>query len=177
MNLCGIMRKYTFCWRREERGSGLQFATACSEDVLDRNWQRPDSDPSGRKASQRSADRFSDYGYEDYPSGGEKLIRNTRRAEDFRQATYRAVRQGLMKAQSALLEPYYSFRMEMPAECVGRAMTDVQRMYGTFDPPQTEETRAVLCGSVPVSAMGRIPDRVCFLYRRAGQTVLYFKRL
>ena len=136
-----------------ERGSGLQFATACSEDVLDRNWQRLilthlEEKPhrgvlTGSQITDMKITLLAGRAHQKHTEGG-----------DFRQATYRAVRQGLMKAQSALLEPYYSFRMEMPAECVGRAMTDVQRMYGTFDPPQTEETRAVLCGSVPVSAMG-----------------------
>ena len=136
-----------------ERGSGLQFATDCSEDVLDRNWQRlilthleekPDRGVlTGSRITDMKITLLAGRSHQKHTEGG-----------DFRQATYRAVRQGLMKAQSVLLEPYYSFRMEMPAECVGRAMTDIQRMYGTFDPPRTEETRAVLCGSVPVSAMG-----------------------
>ena len=136
-----------------ERGSGLQFATDCSEDVLDRNWQRLilthlEEKPhrgvlTGSRITDMKITLLAGRSHQKHTEGG-----------DFRQATYRAVRQGLMKAQSVLLEPYYSFRMEMPAECVGRAMTDIQRMYGTFDPPRTEETRAVLCGSVPVSAMG-----------------------
>ncbi len=136
-----------------ERGSGLQFATDCSEDVLDRNWQRLilthlEEKPhrgvlTGSRITDMKITLLAGRSHQKHTEGG-----------DFRQATYRAVRQGLMKAQSVLLEPYYSFRMEMPAECVGRAMTDIQRMYGTFDPPRTEEPRAVLCGSVPVSAMG-----------------------
>lgn len=136
-----------------ERGSGLQFATDCSEDVLDRNWQRLilthlEEKPhrgvlTGSRITDMKITLLAGRSHQKHTEGG-----------DFRQATYRAVRQGLMKAQSVLLEPYYSFRMEMPAECVGRAMTDIQRMYGTFDPPRAEETRAVLCGSVPVSAMG-----------------------
>ena len=136
-----------------ERGSGLQFATDCSEDVLDRNWQRLilthlEEKPhrgvlTGSRITDMKITLLAGRSHQKHTEGG-----------DFRQATYRAMRQGLMKAQSVLLEPYYSFRMEMPAECVGRAMTDIQRMYGTFDPPRTEETRAVLCGSVPVSAMG-----------------------
>ena len=72
---------------------------------------------------------------------------------DFRQATYRAVRQGLMKAQGVLLEPYYEFRMELPMENVGRAMTDIRRMNGTFEGPETENGQAVLTGSAPVSEM------------------------
>ena len=72
---------------------------------------------------------------------------------DFRQATYRAVRQGLMKAASLLLEPYYEYRIEAPQEMVGRAMTDVQRMCGVFDPPVIEGETAVLTGSAPVACM------------------------
>ena len=136
-----------------ERGSGLQFATACSEDVLDRNWQRlilthlEEKSHRGVLTGSQITDMkitlLSGKSHQKHTEGG-----------DFRQATYRAVRQGLMKAQSVLLEPYYSFRMEMPSECVGRAMTDVQRMCGIFEPPQTEETKTVLCGSAPVSTMG-----------------------
>ena len=135
-----------------ERGSGMQFASACSEDVLDRNWQRLilthlEEKPhrgvlTGSQITDMKITLLSGRSHQKHTEGG-----------DFRQATYRAVRQGLMKARSVLLEPYYEFRMEMPSECVGRAMTDVQRMYGTFDPPRTEEIQAVLCGSAPVSAM------------------------
>ena len=73
---------------------------------------------------------------------------------DFRQATYRALRQGLMQAQSILLEPVYTFTLEVPAGQIGRAMSDIQRMQGSFAPPLVEEEYAVLTGSVPVSEMG-----------------------
>ena len=63
---------------------------------------------------------------------------------DFRQATYRAVRQGLRKARNILLEPYYEFRLEVPAEMIGRAMADVQKMQGTFDAPEVEGETAIL---------------------------------
>ena len=72
---------------------------------------------------------------------------------DFRQATYRAVRQGLRKAKSVLLEPYYEFRLEIPTENVGRALSDIQRMNGSFQPPVTEEDMTLLTGEAPVSAM------------------------
>ena len=72
---------------------------------------------------------------------------------DFRQATYRAVRNGLMQAENVLLEPYYSFRLELPDDCVGRAMTDIQRMEGTFDPPEQTAHGTVLCGMAPVATM------------------------
>jgi predicted RNA-binding protein with PIN domain len=73
---------------------------------------------------------------------------------DFRQATYRAIRQGLMCAKSVLLEPWYSFRLEVPTDCVGRAMTDIQRMGGSFEGPEQSEDLALLTGSVPVSELG-----------------------
>lgn len=135
-----------------ERGSGMQFASACSEDVLDRNWQRlilthlEEKAHRGVLTGARITDMkitlLSGKSHQKHTEGG-----------DFRQAAYRAVRQGLMKARSILLEPYYEFRMEMPSECVGRAMSDIQRMYGRFEPPLTEETTAVLTGSAPVSTM------------------------
>ena len=72
---------------------------------------------------------------------------------DFRQATYRAVRQGLRKAESVLLEPYYEFRLEVPADMVGRGMADIQRMFGEFQPPQIQGETAVLIGTAPVITM------------------------
>ena len=72
---------------------------------------------------------------------------------DFRQATYRAVRQGLMQAESVLLEPYYAFRLEVPQQMVGRAMTDIEKMHGTFDTPQSEGELSVLEGSAPAACM------------------------
>ena len=78
---------------------------------------------------------------------------------DFRQATYRAVRQGLKKAQTVLLEPYYSFRLELPAENVGKAMTDIQRMQGSFQGPETEGEMAVITGSASVAKCATIRVR------------------
>lgn len=135
-----------------ERGSGMQFALDCSEDVLDRNWQRlvlthlEEKEHKGVLTGSAITDMritlVSGKSHQKHTEGG-----------DFRQATYRAVRQGLMKAESILLEPYYEFRMEMPPECIGRAMTDIQKMYGKFDDPQTNGEWAVLCGNAPVSTM------------------------
>lgn len=76
---------------------------------------------------------------------------------DFRQATYRAVRQGLMMGKSQLLEPWYSFRLEVPAENIGRAITDIQRREGTFDPPETGLETAVLTGTAPVATLRDYP--------------------
>ena len=88
---------------------------------------------------------------------------------DFRQATYRALRQGLMRAQNVLLEPVYSFRLEIPQEQIGRAMTDIQRMNGTFEPPQTEGEFAILCGSAPVACMRGYQQEVTSYSRGRGK--------
>lgn len=135
-----------------ETGSGLIFAADCSEDVLDRNWQRlilTHLEEREHKGVLISA-----------PITDMKITLLTGRAHikhteggDFRQATYRAVRQGLRKAKSQLLEPYYEFRLEVPSEQVGRSMTDIQKMLGEFDPPKTEGEMTVLTGSAPVVTM------------------------
>lgn len=136
-----------------ERGSGIQIDTACSEDVLDRNWQRLILTHLIEK--QHLGVLIG------APITDVKLTLLTGRAHvkhteggDFRQATYRAVRQGLMSTESVLLEPWYALRLEVPADCVGRAMTDIQRMGGSFDSPEQVGDMAVLTGSVPVSEMG-----------------------
>ena len=135
-----------------ERGSGMQFAAECSEDILDRNWQRlvlthlEEKEHKGVLTGSPITDMkitlTSGRAHQKHTEGG-----------DFRQATYRAVRQGLKKADSILLEPYYEFRMEIPSENVGRAMTDIQNMSGKFGTPMIEEEKTVLTGSAPVSLM------------------------
>ena len=135
-----------------ETGSGLTFTTDCSEDVLDRNWQRlilTHLEEREHKGVLLGA-----------PITDMKITLLTGRAHikhteggDFRQATYRAVRQGLRKAKSQLLEPYYEFRLEVPSEQVGRSMTDIQKMLGEFDTPKTEGEMTVLTGSAPVVTM------------------------
>ena len=135
-----------------ERGSGMQFAAECSEDILDRNWQRlvlthlEEKEHKGVLTGSPITDMkitlTSGRAPQKHTEGG-----------DFRQATYRAVRQGLKKADSILLEPYYEFRMELPSENVGRAMTDIQNMSGKFGTPMIEEETTVLTGSAPVSLM------------------------
>lgn len=135
-----------------ERGSGMQFVAECSEDILDRNWQRlvlthlEEKEHKGVLTGSPITDMkitlTSGRAHQKHTEGG-----------DFRQATYRAVRQGLKKADSILLEPYYEFRMELPSENVGRAMTDIQNMSGKFGTPIIEEETTVLTGSAPVSLM------------------------
>lgn len=135
-----------------ETGSGLIFAADCSEDVLDRNWQRlilthlEEREHKGVLIGAPITDMRITL------LTGRAHIKHTE-GGDFRQATYRAVRQGLRKAKSQLLEPYYEFRLEVPSEQVGRSMTDIQKMLGEFDPPKTEGEMTVLTGSAPVVTM------------------------
>lgn len=136
-----------------ERGSGIQLATQCSEDVLDRNWQRLILTHLAEKQHLGVLTGSPITDIRITLLTGKAHLKHTE-GGDFRQATYRAVRQGLMCAQSILLEPWYSLRLEIPAECVGRAMADVQRMGGTFEGPEQAGGLAVLTGSVPVSEMG-----------------------
>ena len=135
-----------------ERGSGLQFSSQCSEDMLDRNWQRlvlthleekihrgvltgsPITDMRITLAAGRAHPKHTEGG-------------------DFRQATYRALRQGLMEAGSILLEPWYTFRLEIPETSIGRAMTDLEKRSGTCVIEETENGMAVLTGQAPASEM------------------------
>lgn len=142
-----------------ERGSGLVFASDCSEDVLDGNWQRlilthlMEKEHPGVLAGMPITDMKITL------TAGKSHLKHTE-GGDFRQATYRAVRQGLMQAESVLLEPWYVFRLELPAEQVGRAMADIQKRYGTFEAPLMEGERAVLSGRAPVSEMLDYPAEV-----------------
>ena len=135
-----------------ELGSGLQFATDCSEDLLDKNWQRlilthlEEKEHKGILTGSAITDMKITL------VAGRAHLKHTE-GGDFRQATYRAVRQGLKQAQSVLLEPYYSFRLEVPENMVGKAMTDMDRMYGTFEISQTQNGMSVLTGSAPVASM------------------------
>ena len=135
-----------------ESGSGLHFSTNCSQDELDLNWQRlilthlEEKEHCGVLTGSAITDMhitlIAGRAHQKHTEGG-----------DFRQATYRAVRQGLKKAENVLLEPYYSYRLEVPSDMVGRAMTDIQRMNGTFDSPMLNEDMAILIGSAPVVTM------------------------
>lgn len=135
-----------------EPGSGLEFATKCSEDDLDRNWQRlvlthlEEKTHFGVLTGSPITDMRITL------LAGRAHLKHTE-GGDFRQATYRALRQGLMQCQCVLLEPVFSFTLEVPLEQLGRAMSDIQRMCGSFEPPVTEGETAVLTGSAPVSAM------------------------
>ena len=157
--------------RREpgERGSGLHFASACPTDVLDLNWQR--------LVLTHLAEREHPGVLTGSPITDMKITLLTGRAHDkhteggdFRQATYRAVRQGLMQAESVLLEPWYEFRLELPAEQVGRAMSDLQRMNGETAPPELDGGgTAVLTGAAPVGAMQGYAREVAAYTRGQGR--------
>lgn len=151
-----------------EPGSGLQFASACSEDVLDRNWQRlvlthlAEKEHCGVLTGSAITDikltLVSGRAHQKHTEGG-----------DFRQATYRAVRQGLKQAESVLLEPYYEFRLELPQEMIGRAMTDIEQRRGTLSLPQTDDGMAVLTGSAPVATMRNYQKEVTAYTRGEGR--------
>ena len=135
-----------------ECGSGIQFDSECSEDVLDRNWQRlvlthlEEKEHKGVLTGSVITDMKITL------TSGKAHLKHTE-GGDFRQATYRAVRQGLKKAESVLLEPYYEFRIELPSENVGRAMTDIQNRFGKFEAPETLGEMTVLTGIAPVSTL------------------------
>ena len=135
-----------------ERGTGLHFFADCSEDLLDRNWQRlvmthleermHKGVLTGSEITDMKVTLVSGRAHLKHTEGG-----------DFRQATYRALRQGLKKAKSVLLEPVYEFRLELPADKVGRAMADIQKMYGEFQLSDSEGEYSVVTGFAPVSLM------------------------
>ncbi len=135
-----------------KRDSGILFNTQCSEDLLDKNWQRLILTHlyekthigilTGSPLTDMEITLVSGKSHPKHTEGG-----------DFRQATYRAVRQGLRSAECILLEPVYEFTLEVPNENVGRAMSDIQRMSGSFHPPETVGDCSVISGTAPVSEM------------------------
>lgn len=136
-----------------EPGSGLVFESRCSEEVLDKNWQRlilthleerrHRGVLTGSQITDMRISVIAGRAHQKHTEGG-----------DFRQATYRAVRQGLRKAESILLEPYYAFRIELPTEQLGRAMTDIERMAGKMQSPDTKGEWSILTGEAPVAEIG-----------------------
>ena len=153
------------------RGSGMQFAADCREEVLDKNWQRLVLTHLEEKQHLGVLTGSPLTDVKITLIAGRAHLKHTE-GGDFRQATYRAVRQGLMLAKSQLLEPWYAFRLEVPAENIGRAMSDVQRMEGTFDPPESGEETAVLTGFAPVSTMRSYPMEVVSYTRGRGHLSL-----
>lgn len=151
-----------------EPGSGLVFSTECSEDVLSRNWQRlilthlEEKEHKGVLTGAPITDMkitlTAGRAHQKHTEGG-----------DFRQATYRAVRQGLKQAESVLLEPYYTFHLEVPEGSIGRAMTDLERMHAAFEAPELQNGTAVLTGSAPVALIQDYPKAVTAYTRGEGK--------
>lgn len=151
-----------------EPGSGLQFETRCSEDQLSRNWQRlilthleERKHPgvlTGSEITDMKLTLIAGRAHLKHTEGG-----------DFRQATYRAVRQGLQKAKSILLEPVYEFRLEVPMENSGRALSDIQKMYGTVQETVPKGTMSVITGTAPVSSMSGYQSEVNAYTRGLGK--------
>ena len=141
------------------RGSGLIFKSDCSEDALDRNWQRlilmhlSEKQHLGVLTGSPITDMKITL------AAGRAHVKHTE-GGDFRQATYRAVRQGLMQAKSKLLEPYYSFRLEVPNEQIGRAINDIRMKSGSFDSPENSGGMSVLKGRVPVTELNGYASEV-----------------
>lgn len=136
-----------------ERGMGLKFDTNVSEDVLDKNWQRlilthleekvHKGVLTGSDITDIKITVIAGRAHQKHTEGG-----------DFRQSTYRAVRHGLMKAENVLLEPWYEVKMEVPLNLMGRALTDIQRMHGETNTPETDGDKAIVTGEVAVSSFG-----------------------
>lgn len=157
-----------------ERGSGMQFEAKCSEDILDRNWQRlvmthlMEKEHKGVLTGSPITDMkitlVTGRAHQKHTEGG-----------DFRQATYRAVRQGLKEAQSILLEPYYEFELEVPQQMVGRAMTDIDKMHGTCTLTSAEGDVSILTGEAPVSAMWEYPKEVIAYTKGQGKLTCSLK--
>ena len=151
-----------------EPGSGMQFDTICSEDVLDKNWQRlilthlEEKEYRGVLTGAPITDMkitvTAGRAHQKHTEGG-----------DFRQATYRAVRQGLMMGECRLLEPVYAFRLEIPTEMTGRAMNDITRMHGRFAQPEIEGEMSILAGTAPVATMQEYQQDVTAYTRGQGK--------
>lgn len=151
-----------------EPGSGLQFGSVCSEDVLDRNWQRLIMTHleerqhvgvlTGSEITDMRITLVTGRAHLKHTEGG-----------DFRQATYRAVRQGLRKAPCILLEPVYDFTLELPTDMIGRAMTDIQKMQGSFQTPETAGELTILKGKAPVINMRGYQTEVIAYTRGRGR--------
>lgn len=158
----------------EERGSGIVIGTDCSEDMLDKNWQRLilthllEKEHRGVLTGSVITDMKITL------TAGRAHLKHTE-GGDFRQATYRAVRQGLMQAESILLEPYYDFQLEIPSGMIGRALTDIQRMNGETGTPQTEGEMTTIEGYAPVRGMRDYQMEVNSYTRGQGHLTCTFR--
>lgn len=153
------------------QGSGLQFASRCSEEQLARSWQRLILTHLREKAHPGVLTGSPITDMKLTLVAGRAHLKHTE-GGDFRQATYRAVRQGLKSARCQLLEPWYSLRLELPPDCVGRAMADLQRMEAAFEPPETQGELALLTGRAPVAAVGDYAREVASYTKGRGRLTL-----
>lgn len=151
-----------------EEGAGLQFETNCSEDVLDRNWQRLILTHLGEKEHVGVLTGSPITDMKITLVAGKAHIKHTE-GGDFRQATYRALRQGLKKAQCRLLEPIYSFRLEVPTAMIGRAMSDLQRFHASIQAPENFGEMSVLEGTGPVATLQEYGKEVMGYTKGMGQ--------
>ncbi|MCD7921018.1 MAG: TetM/TetW/TetO/TetS family tetracycline resistance ribosomal protection protein [Clostridiales bacterium] len=149
-------------------GSGLIFSADCSEDLLDKNWQRLILQHLGEKTYRGVLTGSAITDMKITVVAGRAHPKHTE-GGDFREATYRAVRQGLMEAESRLLEPFYDFRLEIPEQSVGRAMTDIEKMCGHCEPPYTEGENCILLGYAPVATMQDYGQEVSAYTRGFGR--------
>ena len=157
-----------------ERGSGLRLESDCPEDEFDRNWQRLVLTHlmekqhlgvlTGSPITDMTITLTAGRAHEKHTEGG-----------DFRQATYRALRQGLMQAKSVLLEPWYDFRLEVPQNAVGRAITDLQRMGARFEAPETDGEYSILFGSGPAAALSEYPPELAAYTKGLGRFACQLK--
>lgn len=153
-----------------ERGSGLQFFTDCRKDDLDINWQRLILTHLEEKTHVGVLTGSPITDMKITVVAGKAHIKHTE-GGDFRQATYRAVRQGLRSTESVLLEPWYDFTLTVPQECTGRAMTDLQRMSGELQPPNSTDGETEFTGSAPVSELRGYQSEVNSYTRGKGRLV------
>ncbi|MFR8261928.1 NYN domain-containing protein [Frisingicoccus sp.] len=151
-----------------EPGSGLQFESQCSEDDLDRNWQRLILTHLAEKSHRGVLTGAEITDMKISLVGGRAHAKHTE-GGDFRQATYRAVRHGLKQARSVLLEPIYEYCLEIPSDKVGRAMTDIQKMQGTFSTPKTEGDMTAITGTAPVVNMREYSSEVIAYTKGMGR--------
>lgn len=156
------------------RGSGMVFDTDCSEDKLDKNWQRLIMTHLYEKEHRGVLTGAAITDMQITLVAGKAHIKHTE-GGDFRQATYRAVRQGLKEAESVLLEPYYDFVLEIPSEMVGRAIADIDRMKGNFNPPEMDEETATIVGICPVATMRDYHMEVIAYTKGLGKLTCTFK--
>ena len=154
-----------------ERGSGIELGSSCPEDQLDRNWQRLILTHLEEKQHLGVLTGSPITDIKITLAAGRAHLKHTE-GGDFRQATYRAVRQGLMQAESVLLEPWYAFQIELPGEQVGRAMSDVRAMGGSFEQPEGEGETLRLAGEAPVAAMNGYQDTLLGYTRGRGRLFL-----